>query len=265
MNVLVTGAAGSVGRILATPMLEAGHMVVRTDLHPDGDITRLDVTDADAVAAACEGMDAIVHLGGIPSESTFEKINQINIVGTHNVLVGAVAAGVGRVILASSNHAVGFYRRSELPPDTREMPDPPVPRPDTYYGWSKAATESLASLFHDRHGIGIIALRIGSCYEEPTTTRMLATWLAPLDAGQLVNACLALPSVGFHTVWAVSDNTRRWWSLAGAKALGYRPTDNSERFARDLIDAYGEPDPSDPIHDYVGGQFCDAPLGVPMK
>src|SRR6185312_4268085 len=145
MDVLVTGAAGNVGRMLTEPLARAGHVVRRTDLRASGDdgVEMLDVTDADAVRAFCDGVDAIVHLGGIPTESTFEEINRVNVEGTHNVLKAAVAAGVGRVILASSNHTVGFYRRSELPSGVTELADQWVPRPDTYYGWSKVATEAL--------------------------------------------------------------------------------------------------------------------------
>jgi nucleoside-diphosphate-sugar epimerase len=263
MNVLVTGAAGVVGSMLHEPMRLAGHHVVRTDLVPGADVSELDVTDAAAVADACRGMNAIVHLGGVPSESTFEAINRINVVGTHNVLLGAVEAGVGRVILASSNHGVGFYRHSDLPPG-EVLADPAAPRPDTYYGWAKIANESMGSLFHDRFGLGVIALRIGSCYAEPNNTRQLATWLSPLDAGRLVNACLAADNVGFHTFWAISANTRRWWSLAGAEAFGYTSADDAERFAQDLIQRYGEPDPTASEHDHVGGHFVTAPLGVPM-
>jgi len=264
MIVLITGAAGVVGSMLTEPLERAGHTLRRTDLRPGPGITALDVTDADAVAAACAGVDAIVHLGGIASEAGFDEINRINVGGTHNVLSGAVSAGVGRVVLASSNHAVGFHRRSDLPPGTAEMDDPQTPRPDTYYGWSKVATEALGSLFHDRFGLDVVSLRIGSCFPEPRNTRMLATWLAPVDVGRLVNACLSASDVGYRVLWAVSANTRGWWSTAGARALGYTSVDDAERFASDLVARYGEPDPRSDEHDCVGGLFTSAPLGEVM-
>jgi hypothetical protein len=108
-------------------------------------------------------------------------------------------------------------------------------------------------------------MRIGTCFVEPPDVRTLATWLAPRDAAQLVEACLALPEPGFRVVWAVSDNTRRWWSLAGAQALGYQSTDDAERFAADRLARFGEPDLSQPLYDLVGGGFCLAPLGEPMS
>jgi hypothetical protein len=127
------------------------------------------------------------------------------------------------------------------------------------------AIEALGTLFHDRFGLEVISLRIGSCFPEPTSTRMLATWLAPVDVGRLVNACLAAPSVGHEAIWAVSDNTRRWWSLTAAERLGFSSIEDSERFADQLISAYGEPDKTTVEHDCVGGLFCRAALGAAMS
>jgi nucleoside-diphosphate-sugar epimerase len=269
MHVLVTGAAGRVGRMLIDPLRTAGHTLVLTDLRadPTAGIDPLDVTDASAVRRAAEGTDAIVHLGGVPSEAPFAAVNAINVGGTHNVLEAAVAAGVRRVVLASSNHAVGFYRRSDAvttPEGRVELADPAAPRPDTFYGWSKAAMEALGALYHHRFGLEVIALRIGTCMDEPPDARSLATWLAPEDAGRLFAACLSAPDVGFQAIFGVSDNARRWWSIAAAQSLGYASVDDAERFAPEWIAREGEPDLSDPRHDYVGGPFGTAPLGVFM-
>src|SRR5258705_8424198 len=146
MRVLITGAGGRIGQMLIEPLQAAGHTLILTDLHPDESlgIDALDVTDAAATVAACAGASAIVHLGGIPSEAPFADINAVNVVGTYNVLAAAVETGIDRVVLASSNHSVGFYGRSDATAsdDGRlELADPPAPRPDTFYGWSKAAME----------------------------------------------------------------------------------------------------------------------------
>jgi uronate dehydrogenase len=138
------------------------------------------------------------------------------------------------------------------------------PRPDTYYGWSKAAGEALGALYHHRHGLDVIVLRIGTCTPVPADTRALATWLAPPDAVRLVEACLTAPAPGFRVVWAISDNTRRWWSLTGATALGYHPEEDAERYATTLLTEHGELELTDPLHDRVGGTFTTTPLGVPM-
>jgi uronate dehydrogenase len=270
-RLLITGAAGNMGRLLR-PLLRREDRVLRLadiadldDLVDGEEGVAVDVTDASAVRKACQDVDAVLHLGGLSSEAGFDDMVAVNVVGTRNVLQAAVDAGVSRVILASSNHAVGFYRRSEDTPAGGDgLPDDLPPRPDTFYGWSKAAGESLGALYHHRYGLDVIALRIGTCFAEPTGSRGLSTWLSPADAARLVEACLSAPRPGFRTVWGVSDNTRRWWSLAGARALGYQSHDDAERFAAARIAEYGEPDPTDPVHDLVGGQFCLAPLGEPM-
>jgi uronate dehydrogenase len=101
----------------------------------------------------------------------------------------------------------------------------------------------------------VVCLRIGGALPEPTTTRHLATWLSPADTVALVDAALRTPSPGFAVVWGVSDNTRGWWDLTAARALGYAPADDAEVYAEALIEAHGEPDPADPVHARVGGEY----------
>jgi uronate dehydrogenase len=270
-RLLITGAAGNMGHLLR-PLLRRDGRILRLadiaeidDVHPDEEVMSVDVTDPAAVAKACQDVDAVLHLGGLSTEAPFDDLLAVNVVGTRNLLQAAVDAGVGRVILASSNHAAGFYRRADMPPGGDGLPGDLPPRPDTFYGWSKAAVESLGSLYHDRYGLGVICLRIGTCFDEPIGSRGLATWLAPVDAARLVEACLSAPEVGFAIAWAISDNTRRWWSLAEAQALGYESVEDAEKFAPARIAEFGEPDLHDPVHDLVGGSFVLAPLGESMR
>jgi uronate dehydrogenase len=273
-RLLITGASGHMGRMLRPMLRRDGRLlrlldIVPPDAEPDGsqsdEVVIADLTDAAAVADACSSVDAVLHLGGISVEASFDDVLRVNVAGTANVLEGARKAGIRRVLLASSNHAVGFYRRDDAPPGSDGLPDDLPPRPDTFYGWSKAAIESLGALYHHRYGIDVIAIRIGSCFPEPVGNRGLATWLSPADAIRLVEACLSVPSPGFSIVWGVSDNHRRWWSMAGGRALGYESRDDAETYASTRIEEFGEPDVSTPVHDFVGGQFCLAPLGEPMR
>ena len=249
--ILLTGAAGSIGQMLRDRL--TGHELRLTDARAGDGIEQLDVTDGAAVEEACRGVDAIVHLGGIASEGPFEDVLAVNVRGTERVLQAATATGVPRVILASSNHAAGLYERSAAGPDG--LPDEVPPRPDSYYGWSKAAMESLGRLHHDRHGLHVACLRIGSCAPRPTGPRDLSTWLSPDDAARLVEA--ALGATGWRLVWGVSANTRRWWSTAGGDAIGYHPRDDAEAWAAGI----GEPDLSAPEHRLVGGTMTGKPLG----
>ncbi|KAA9150929.1 NAD(P)-dependent oxidoreductase [Amycolatopsis acidicola] len=258
MRVLITGGAGIVGTLLRPRLRQAGRTLRVLDLTTpeaggDDEVLAGSVTDPDAMAAACEGVDAIIHLGGRSREASWEDTVETNINGTHTVLEAARAARVGRIILASSNHAVGFRELG------KDLPADSTPRPDTYYGVSKAVIESLGSLYHSRFGMDVVCVRIGSCFERPPGVRGLATWLSPDDAGRLFEACLTYPSPGYRVIWGVSDNTRRVYSLAEAEALGYRSRDDAEKFAAEMTD----PAPTGVAAQYVGGPFCTAPLGVP--
>jgi uronate dehydrogenase len=268
-RLLITGAAGNMGTTLRPLLRGDGRLLRLLDLapvtgEPDDEVIQADVTDAAAIADACADVDAVLHLCGISVEAPFEDILRTNVVGTANLLEGARKAGVKRVVLASSNHAVGFYRRADVPPGGDGLPGDLLPQPDTYYGWSKAAIESLGALYHHRFHMDVVAIRIGTCFPEPVGSRGLATWLSPADAVRLVEACLTAKEPGFRIVWGVSDNRRRWWSLAEARELGYESHDDAEEFAEARIAEFGEVDVADPVHNLVGGQYCLAPLGEPM-
>jgi uronate dehydrogenase len=256
--VLITGAAGRIGTWLRGGLPERGwavrclDVVPVTDVRPGEEQLVADVTDLAAMVDGTEGASAVVHLAGIAGESTWPAISHANIEGTYCALEAARRSGVPRVVLASSNHATGYTPR----PDGGLLTEADAPpRPDTYYGVSKVAMEALGSLYVDRYGLDVVCLRIGSAFAEPTTTRQLATWLSPADTVSLVDAALTAPSPGFSVVWGVSDNTRRWWDLSAARALGYEPADDAEVYAEALIEVHDEPDPSDPVHARVGGEY----------
>ena len=259
--VLLTGAAGRIGAVLRGGLPERGwalrslDVVPIADPRPGEEHVVADVTDPAAMTEAVSGASAVVHLAGVSSESTWAAVSHANIDGTHCVLEAARRAGVPRVVLASSNHATGFTPR---PASGLLREDDGLPRPDTFYGVSKVAVEALGSLYADRYGLEVVCLRIGTALPEPTTTRHLSTWLSPTDQVSLVDAALRAPSPGFAVVWGVSANTRTWWDLTAARALGYHPADDAEVFAGALVEVHGEPDLADPVHARVGGEFTTA-------
>lgn len=132
------------------------------------------------------------------------------------------------------------------------------PRPDTYYGWTKAAVEGLGSLYADRYGMTVFALRIGACFPEPPGVRGLDMWLSPDDCGRLVSACLETGVTGFRVLWGVSRNTRRWWSLAEGREIGYEPRDDAEPYAATVRERAGERETAG----LIGAAFCTYPLGT---
>ena len=132
-------------------------------------------------------------------------------------------------------------------------PDYAFPVPDTYYGVSKVLGEALCSLYHHRYGMDVVCFRILSCKDRPYGPRELATWLSPDDAGRLFEAGLSTPAPGFRVAWGVSANTRGWFAMEEAHALGFHPEDDSERYAQEVLRKHGPVDPDDPIHRLVGG------------
>ena len=255
--IVITGAAGLVGSMLRPRLARPDRTLRLLDVAPlvagpGEEAIEASVTDMDAMTAACRGADAVIHLAGVPGEAPWPRILELNINGGYVVFEAARRAGIPRVIFASSNHAVGFTPRADFP-----VPDYAFPAPDTYYGVSKAATEALAAMYHYRHGMDAICVRILSCFPRPQNVRMLSTWLSPDDTGRLFEACLTVPAPGFRVIFGVSANTRGGWvSLAEAAALGYRPQDDAEAYAAQIIAEQGEPDPAtDPVLQYLGGDF----------
>ncbi|MFE3603843.1 NAD-dependent epimerase/dehydratase family protein [Streptomyces sp. NPDC059096] len=259
-TVLLTGAAGGLGTLMRGLLPAYGYELRLFDATPiegEPDAITADLGDKAALREAVSGVDAIIHLAGISLEASFDKIVRANIEGTYNLYEAAHAAGVRRTVFASSNHAVGFTPRPEageplIPIDTPR-------RPDTFYGLSKCFGEDLAQLYWDLHGQETVSVRIGSCFLEPTSVRMLSIWLSPGDCARLFHAALTAEDVGHTTVYGSSANTRLWWDLTTARALGYTPQDDSEQYAEKLIAEQGEADPANPAHTRLGGAFTTDP------
>lgn len=250
MTLLITGGAGKVATLLRAGLARELRLV---DIVPSPGVLVGSVNDLEFMTAACEGVDAVIHLGGYAKEAAPGDIIDVNVRGAYAVLEAAHRAGVTRVVLVSSHHAVGYWSSAGSP-----LPADLPARPDTFYGWSKAAAETLGRLYADRYGMDVICVRVGSWCPVPPDLRGLAHWLSPGDGIRLVEACLAAESPGFRVVWGISRNTRRVCSLAAGEALGYFPQDDAEDYAAELIARFGEPDPG-PQH--LGGAWLARPLG----
>jgi uronate dehydrogenase len=256
-RILITGAGGGVGSFLVAGLPGLGWQIRGFDLRPAPAATSAewvsgDVRDPAALAAALDGVEAVVHLAGIPREAPFADLLSTNIDGSYQLFEAARLAGVNRIVYASSNHAVGFTPRAEM------VGVEVRPRPDTYYGLTKVFGEALASLYADRYGMRVACVRIGSCFARPSTVRQLCTWLSPADAVRLVHACLTAPDLHFAVVYGISANTRGWWDLEPARALGYQPRDDAERYAPEVLAASGPLADDDPDAAYLGGRFVNA-------
>ena len=257
MRILLTGAGGTIGRVLCEGLAGLGHEVVGLDLVPapegvTGAWHVADCADPDAVAAvfAEERLDAVAHFAGIPEERGLQESLTSHAVTTAALLDAMVATRVTRIVYASSNHAVGRTPRAGLPDGLLTVDQ--RPRPDTFYGVGKVAAEALLSLYADRHALDAVSCRIGSFAETPRDTRALSTWLSPADCVRMVEAALSAPAPGYAVLYGISRNTRAWWDLAPGRALGYEPLDDAEDHAGSVEP--GEGDEEAAAH--VGGAFA---------
>ena len=261
-RLLLTGAAGGLGKVLRErlrPYANILRLSDITDMTPAIDdreeVVPCDLADKQAVHQLVEGVDAILHFGGVSVERPFEEILGANICGVFHIYEAARRHGVKRVIFASSNHVIGFYKQDE----TLDAHSPR--RPDGYYGLSKSYGEDMASFYFDRYGIETVSIRIGSSFPEPQNRRMMSTWLSFDDLTQLLERALYTPEVGHTVVYGMSDNKSVWWDNRFAAHLGYAPQDTSEVF-REKVEAQPMPAENDPARVYQGGAFVAAgPFG----
>ena len=262
-KLVLTGAAGRLGSYLREPLSKLADELVTTDqaedpggkLLPNETYISADVGDLDAMCEIIDGAEMVVHFGAISDEAPFDQILHSNIKGAYNVWEAAHRAGARRVVYASSNHAVGMYSKTD-----QIGVDVPH-RPDTYYGLSKCFAEDLGRMYWDKNGVEAVCLRILSC-AQVTSARSLGTWLSYDDLIQLVTRSIDTPITGFTIIYGVSNNDRSPVQNDGARHLGYRPKDNAEQFAAEILAAEPPADPSDPAQMCVGGPFAKVPLGM---
>jgi uronate dehydrogenase len=256
-TLLLTGAGGNLGKVLRGRLKAHARVLRLSDIsdlgaaQPGEEIIIGDLADPAKVDEMVAGVDAIVHMGGVSVERPFDEILPANIQGVYNLYEAARRHGVKRVVFASSNHVIGFYRQGQV-----IDADVPV-RPDGYYGISKAFGENLSRFYFDRYGIETVCLRIGSSFPEAKDRRMLVTWLSYDDLTHLIAQSLFTPHVGHTIVYGASANRESWWDNSRAAHLGFQPKDSSEPF-RARAESQPPLAPDDPAARYQGGAFVKA-------
>jgi uronate dehydrogenase len=217
-----------------------GQTFVRADISKMADALRIS-----------RGVDAIVHLGGYSVEGPWPAILQANIVGGYNVFEAARRNRVKRILFPTSNHAVGYYRRDQTIDHRVYI------KPDSRYGVSKVFGEALGSLYADKYGMECFMIRIGNVNPRPIDKRRLSIWLSPRDLAQLVSIGIDHPHIKFEIVYGISRNTRAWYDNSNAFRLGYRPQDDSELYAAEVL-AREKPSRDAIAEAHQGGTFCTA-------
>jgi len=255
MRIVMTGAAGGVGTMIR-PLLRDHYEVVLsdqaviTDLAANESFVQADITDQDAMDALLKGADGLIHLGGQSVEGSWEAVLNANIIGLHSTYEAARRQGCQRIIFATTNHVVGFYRR-QITIDHKVMP-----RPDSRYGVSKAFGEALGRMYADKHGMRIFNIRIGNVDHKPVDRRRLSIWVSPRDLVQLMRIGLEHADIHFEVVYGISDNARGWYDNSNAFRLGYKPQDQSEDYAAEATAADSVVTSDLVGEQFMGGGFC---------
>ncbi len=268
-RVVVTGASGYIVQRM-WPELSARYELVALDsrattsdgepvpgicvcdlTEPDRDLYRKHFTGAEAVIhsafVSAKGLDATTW-----SDNSAPKFQAelANVAMAYNVYQTALEENVGRVVVASSNHAADYYERL-IWADAWDCVTPDMPpKSDNYYGWAKIAYESLGFVFATGKVGGrkleVVQLRIGGPRDNAdldgispgdikTMHRGLGAYLSRRDQVQLFVKSIEAPDiedehgVPFQIFYGVSGNTHNFWSIANArKVIGYSPEDNSQ-------------------------------------
>ncbi len=261
MKLVLTGAAGRLGSYLREPLAKMADSLISSDiaddvgtLFPGETYVKADLSDLNAILELTKGADMIVHFGAYGDEASFDTILGPNIVGAYNIWESAYQNNVRRVVYASSIHAVGMH------PKTDFIGTDAPHKPDTFYGLAKCFSEDLASLYWDKRQVESVCMRILSC-AQVTSTRALGSWLSYDDLIHLVECSINTPVTGFTVVYGVSNNDRVPVDNSASSFLGFRPKDNAEQYAEQIL-AESEPmDVNDPGSLLHGGPFASIELG----
>ena len=261
-KIVLTGAAGALGSALREPLSRVCEALTSIDikdapapLAPNETWATADCAEMYQVMPLMDGAEMVVHFAAIPDERSFEELLRPNFLSSYVIWEAAHKAGARRVVYASSVHAVGMH-------ETAAGIDADAPhRPDTFYGLSKCFTEDLARLYWEKRGLESVCCRIFSATETPQNPRALGTWLSRPDLVHMVERAVDTPTTGFCVVYGLSANDRAPVSNAKVSFLGYRPKDNAEAYAADILAKAATPDPTNLAQMRLGGPFATVPLG----
>lgn len=227
-TIAITGAAGLVGTGLREQLVHRGYAIRSLDLKrienplcAEESIV-VDICDQTEMTKALKGCDAVVHLAACTTDAAWPDQIKLSIEGTVSVFDAARAAGVNRIVYASSHHVVGLHPRA---PHGPVMAIDSQLRPDSRYAVGKAFGESIGALYAYKYGMQVCALRIGNVNTQAIDRRRLGSWLSWRDLGQLVSIGIEHPDIVFSVMYGISDATGRHYDNSTAFALGFKPED----------------------------------------
>ena len=171
MKIVVTGAAGKIGRWTVRTLLNAGHEVKASDrlLREESastDFVQAELRDYGQVCQLLKGSEAVVHLGNIPTDvrNTPQAIFENNMLVNFNVLEACKDFDIPKLVWASSETVLGY---PFIPEELNYLPvDEQHPtRVKSSYAMAKLLTEHLTGMFHNLTKAQIVTLRFANIYE----------------------------------------------------------------------------------------------------
>jgi len=257
MRILLTGAAGAVGRLL-TPLLQQHYELRLVDLQPLGGALQGDLANPDFALHAVSGMDAVVHLAGlVASQVTFEDTLNPNYRAVLALLEACRRENVRRFVFASSHHIQGLHLSRNTSSESEAQ------APDGFYALSKVFGEAASAMYAHRFQIRTLAIRIGNADAQVVDGRRERLWISARDLAQLIGIGLRSEDLHYEIVYGVSNCENGLFPNDNAKRLGYRPQDWAQECRAADFRPLSSLGPEDGP-EFVGGRFAADPLPDPF-
>jgi nucleoside-diphosphate-sugar epimerase len=263
MRIVITGAAGQIGRQMVEELSEShelrlidrvpvrGRKSVVADLAEDGATSGKSFWCFGRTSwlPSFEGADVVLHLAAdVRNYAPWEFVLRDNIQVTWNVIKAAAKHRVPRIVFASSNWAVKALERQLAPacyaPDGPKIGSAISPCPLKPYGISKALGELMGRMFVDQCQLrSFVAVRIGAyaLNADKTDERLRAIWIGTTDLRALLRCCVVSSVTGFHVVYGVSAQPSAPYDLSyTCELLSWEPRQTS----REQLNGRVSPAPS---------------------
>lgn len=226
VKVLITGAAGTLGREVVRHLRSRGWTVRADDRRPldpslADEVSSGDLLDPERVSGLVAGVSAVVHVAAIPSPvpGAEQMVFSNNVMSAYQVLDAAGRAGVPRIVYISSLSALGFaYSEHGASPEQVPVTEEHPYVAEDVYGLSKYLGEGIAQTVALRWGSTVVSLRFPFLGHGERLRRQLRyvasdpgadsgglwAWLDTRDAARAIEAALLRPLTGHHLIQVVA-------------------------------------------------------------